>query len=300
MRTSKKFHRSWIARKLNSINRTIRVFVPFGRKVLVVIPFKTFSLIPLLLLIAASGYLLLRSDVFLIKRVEVVREGGFRSAEISSEELLSDESIRQTIEPYVVARSLWNIDTSTVQRTIQELNPSIVQVTIRRQLPDTLIVTVIEREPVALLAPVREETTPDGQRVTKVEYYLIDQKGEVYLKIPKKADLPTFVYPSLFEELGAEAELVGHTFDQDIIQQLVAVSNALQQIPWLTVETIELMGDLSVKVSLADDAVLVMSLTKDLSQQVRSLELIQQQVVYSGRSIEHIDTRFDKAVVRYR
>lgn len=297
---SKKFHRSWIARKLNSINRTARVFIPFGKRALVVIPFKTFSLVPLVLLIIASGYLLLRSDVFLVRQVEILREGGFVSEDISSAELLPDTLIQYAVEPHVVARSLWNIDMPKIREEVLAISPSVAEVVISRKLPDHITITVIEREPIALLAPIREETTFEGQHIAKIEYYLIDQDGEVYQKIPKKADLPTFVYPSLFEERSMEEELVGHTFDEDVIKQLVAVSNALQHIPWLTVETIELTGDLSVNVSLADEVILVMSLTKDLSQQVRALELIQQQVVYSGRSIERIDTRFDKAVVQYR
>jgi cell division septal protein FtsQ len=169
-----------------------------------------------------------------------------------------------------------------------------------RELPDTIIVKVKERTPVALLTPTRTETTPQGQENSKIEYYLIDNSGQVYMKIPRKVSLPQFVYSALSEELKTDEQILGYTFDQQVVSHLVATVQSLQELPWLTIRSVELVDDFTVKVTLMSDTVLLMSLTKNLAEQVRTLELIQQQVVYSGRSLESIDTRFDKAIVRYR
>lgn len=285
-------------RKVSRLNRTNRFVIPTVGRRLVVVPFRWLSLVPVVILVAASGYLLVRSDIFLVKNVEIQKVGGIPNDEEYAQGLLHPIEISEAIEHEIVARSVWNIDQEKIIKLIAELSPVVKSVDIEKKYPDTLIVVVTEHQPVAVLIPEVTEVKPDGSTITKKAYYLINEEGNIYQQIRRRVNLPEFFYPQIFSLVEGE-NIIGKTIDTEIIANAVAVTDALAPIEYFEVDSVEIVDRFTVRVQTNQRTTLFFALEENLAAQVRSLEIIYEQALFSGKELKQVDTRFDKIVVTY-
>lgn len=290
---------SKITGSTNKINKSARVFIPASNRRLIVIPFTRFSIIPVVLLILASGYLLLRSDVFLVKRIAIDYQGGISQDQEYGRGLVGEEAVRNQIEGLVIARSLWSVDLDQVKQTIYGLNKAIHSVEVHRQPLDTLFIKVVERKPVAVITLNRKEITPDEKEITKVEYYLIDEEGEIFFQTPRQVSLPEFSYPELSNDLNSGEEVLGMSLDHGVTEKVVEVLSQINNLESIKVNELNLIDEETVEGVTEDGINLKLSLNKEIDKQIETIELILQNAQLGGKKVNLIDTRFDKIVIRY-
>ena len=286
--------------KRSRLNTSARMFIPGIGKKLIVFPFTTLIIIPVVLLVAISGYLLIRSDVFLVKNVTVTIEGGIEGDSLYSEGIASLEEIQTIAEDKTVARSLWNVDTTAIATSIKEKYPSIENVTVDTKLLESVNVLVQERKAIAQVSIEKKEVTPDGKELSKEEYYLIDQNGEIYLQVNRKVALPVFNYPSEFQNIQEANSIIGYTFPQSLTPAVVKIINSLEEYGRFELNEVIVKDSTTLEITTSEQVKLVIGIMKDIDEQIRKLEVVHEQIVYSGRAVSLIDTRFDKTVVQYK
>lgn len=259
--------------RLRSLNRrrTSRFYIP-GVSRWVVVNFKLLSLILVLALFLCSIYLLLRSDIFLLRNYEMIPLRAVDPAVVSSDE------VEKAMEKYF-AVALFRIKTSQVEAELREQFPALEDVEIKRRFPDTLEVYWKERVPVAVVY--------QGQN-----NFLVDQQGFVYGRLSPNAEvnLPR-VKLDQKETLALGERLRGGSFEQilDLLQSLEEQQVAVKEV---TLYSDELTLDL------AQGGKVLLRLSASSEMEVRELAAILERYRRQGDSFREIDLRFKTPVVR--
>ncbi|KKW05660.1 MAG: hypothetical protein UY40_C0012G0007 [candidate division CPR1 bacterium GW2011_GWC1_49_13] len=241
-----------------------RVFLPAAGKQ-VVIPFKSFSLIIIFLLLLLNAYFFLRSDIFLVKNLD-----------FAFEELADEALVRQKIAEQVLARSIIFLDTTEVASTILAEFPTVREVSIARQIPDRLKITVSVRQPLAIVEDER------GGR------YLIDKEG-LFFREAGQEKIPVVKLPE-----GVVGEIGKVVSEQSVLSylrtlELVAEKGFKAQGLYLHPSSIELRL-VKTKVWLSAET--------DIEYQLEVLSQILKRYKVSGQTPRSVDLRFARPVVR--
>jgi len=283
-------------RKHKGLRATARVFIPSIGKRLIVIPFKTISIIPIVLLIIASVYLFLRSDILLVKQVEVLYEGGIPLDEEYATGFVTKETVEELVAAQTSARSIFSLNTAEVESTIKALDPVIDSVQVQRKLPDKIVVSVKEKEVVAVLVVDRQ--AEDG--AMSQNYYLIDGNGVLFRDISRPLPVPQFRYQAWIESVADDTSLVGQVLPDDVLTHVLRAIRHVQTESGFSAVAYTMVDDFTLHIQTHENTILVITFDKSIEAQIKQIAVILDQLKSGDKKARRIDARFDKIFVEYQ
>jgi len=252
-------------RRLQSLRRSPKVFIPSSSGRQIVIPFRPISTLLILFLLFLSGFLFLRSDIFQVKVL------GFEFEQLADESL-----VRQRISEEVLARSIFFLDSGAVEEKIKKDFPTVKEIVIKKILPDQIEAKVTVRVPLAIIE--------DGSK----NHFLVDGEGFIF-RLAGDEQLPLISLEG--DSLGVIGASVGESGVLGYLETLRLVAEkGLQTV------AIYLRGE-SIELQLAQ-TVVWLDPKKNITEQIEVLTQILQRYVVAGKTPKSIDLRFGRPVVR--
>jgi len=248
-----------------------------------------FKLLGFLLILAFLAYWL-RTDFWEVKKINCQLDDNGCPLEI--ENRASNLSL---------GKNVIFLPKEEIKESLRNDFPQIHLIEIKRRIPQTLNFNLTSRKLMAALAvelPSMEEEATESAKVKYPEFnlsgifYLIDQQGVVLEKGNESKGLPLILldYDPSFE-FGDQIK------EKEIIKTIdVLLGLRLRLIdPKIT----KIISIREVKVWLENDFLCLFNLTKDINEQLDSLQLISSRAKIEGKQITRIDLRFDKPVIAY-
>ncbi|HEB13795.1 MAG TPA: FtsQ-type POTRA domain-containing protein [candidate division WWE3 bacterium] len=224
-----------------------------------------FLLAAVLVLIAACGFLLLRSDIFQVKKMD-----------FEFEQLADEALVRQRILEEVVARSIFFLNSQAVEENIKADFPTIKSVGVEKKLPDRVFIRVAVRVPLAIVQ--------DGSG----EKFLVDEEGFLFREAQKEK-LPVIKLGESFEgqvgDFVSGEGVAGYLETLDLAAEKGLETKAI----FLRSSTIELKLK---KTTVWLDA------ENKISPQIDLLTQLLQRYKLNGKVPKSVDLRFARPVVR--
>lgn len=285
--------------KRSRLRTSARMFIPTLGKRFIVIPFRIISVIPLVLLAIASGYFFLRSDIFLIKHINITYSGGIPGDEEFNDGLVGKEVVYDHVEREVIARSLWSVHPQQLEQKIVTSATVFKSVDVSRKLPDTILMQIKERTPVAQLIVDRQATiTEPAQSITQ-DYYLLDSEGIVFTTVPRMVPLPRFSYQSWVESYE-NSSIQDAKLPDGVLDSVVETIEYISDQRLLAIEMYNMQDDYTLELITTDDVMIIISFDKSIQEQLEDAEAILKQLAASDKKVKKIDARFDKMFVEFR
>jgi len=218
-----------------------------------------------LVLVLACGFLLFRSDIFLVKKMD------FEFEEISDEAL-----VRQRILEEVVARSIFFLNSQVVEDNIKNAFPTIKEVKVEKKLPDRVLIKVTVRVALAIVE--------DGAG----KKFLVDGEGFLFREAKDEA-LPIIKLGGSFEgKVGDSVSgegVYGYLETLDLAAEKGLETKAI----YLRSSTIELK---------LKRTTVWLNAEEKISPQIDLLTQLLQRYKLSGKVPKSVDLRFSRPVVR--
>lgn len=179
----------------------------------------------------------------------------------------------------LLGKNIISLSPQKTEALIKEELPGIDQVKLEKKLPDKLIVHLVKRKPIAVIE-------------ANGEYYQVDYQGVILAKLDQPTDLPLIVsgeFSVTVDNRQFKSDLVLSSLD--FLYQLL-ISN-------IEARRIEITDSRELTVFLKTGPKVLISLNKNIKEQVDSLQLILERAKIEGKQIELIDLRFDKPIIKY-
>lgn len=233
-----------------------------------------------ILFFATSVYFLLRSDIFLLRNIQIEKQTDHR--------FLSQEQLAEQLGRYI-ARSILILDTQAIASTLTENNPALASIELHKNLQGTLKVFYREREPVAVVQ-------------TADEYLLVDADGFIFHPASEryKLSLPHLILGPGGDSADPPHYQLGDRLASGLVTAALQILNGINQITNVELErlTIHPQGTLTLQTKSGWTALL--DAGKDIPSQITSLQTIVAAARMEGRGLSLIDLRFERPVVRYQ
>lgn len=265
---------SWWKKKTPKSRRTKRYPFQKGNNISLI------SAILILLLGVTSLYFFLRSDVFLVRNLQINDHQA---------KLIKKRKIQDLLSDYLI-RSIFSINSEELEAKIRNTFLAIEWIRVEKELPDTLHVSYQERESI-LRAKIANED------------YLVSSDGLIFARAKttnstNQEHLPQIVLSNTqsFSESGV---VLGQKLEQKGIKDLLKIAS----FNWvsLDVNLIELVFEENFLVlKLEDWTVRLLINNDDTERQLDTLKWIVQDANRQAKKLELIDLRFEKPVVRFR
>ncbi len=252
-----------------------------------------------MLLAIASGYFFLRSDIFLIKHINITYSGGIPGDEEFNDGLVGKEVVYDHVEREVIARSLWSVHPQQLEQKIVTSATVFKSVDVSRKLPDTILMQIKERTPVAQLIVDRQATiTEPAQSITQ-DYYLLDSEGIVFTTVPRMVPLPRFSYQSWVESYE-NSSIQDAKLPDGVLDSVVETIEYISDQRLLAITMYNMQDDYTLELITTDDVMIIISFDKSIQEQLEDAEAILKQLAASDKKVKKIDARFDKMFVEFR
>lgn len=252
-----------------------------------------------MLLAIASGYFFLRSDIFLIKHINITYSGGIPGDEEFNDGLVGKEAVYDLAEQEVIARSLWSVHPQQLEQKIVTSATVFKSVDVSRKLPDTILMQIKERTPVAQLIVDRQATITEPAQPITQDYYLLDSEGIVFTTVPRMVPLPRFSYQSWVESYE-NSSIQDAKLPDGVLDSVVETIEYISDQRLLAIEMYNMQDDYTLELITTDDVMIIISFDKSIQEQLEDAEAILKQLAASDKKVKKIDARFDKMFVEFR
>lgn len=204
--------------------------------------------------------------------------------------------------------NLFLLTETEIKNNFQQRFLCLSSVNLKKSFPDKAFVHLIGREAMAVISsyekeasvsayilPVANDATPSATATSSAfldlskgeERYLVDKDGVVFSKTSQMENLPTIFLPSKIS--------LGKKISEAQILKTLEVVNKLTSFN-LLLKDLRIVGQDTLFVN--SNPFLVFNLEKDIKVQLASLQLILDKAKMNEESIEFIDLRFDKPIIR--
>lgn len=242
---------------------------------------KGFLFAPLLVILTA---LLFSSNLFSIKNIDVNGQ---------NIDCSDTEELKKLSDLY--GKNLFLVDTTEEEKTLKEKFLCIRSINFFRNYPSSIRMDISGRDPKLQLILVKEKeaslsslinefATPSAEEI--LDSYIVDDEGIVFSKDSKAADIPKAFL--LKQDLSLSQKI-----DTALLNSL-KILEALRMLGVASINTIIFDRYLITN----DNPKIVFKLNEDIETQIASLQLILQKAKIDNESLEFIDLRFDKPVIK--
>lgn len=248
------------------------------------------SLVIFLLLVFILIFASIRLGFFSVKEVEVeAKELG-----CVDENQLKDSST-------VLGQNFFLINSSKIEANLKKKFLCIKSVVISKSLPDKLKLQVSTRQPLAAIITLKDKqaslsslidniATPEAEKIQ--ESYLVDEEGVVFSKDTGGLDIPRIYLDDTKIDFGKELDFIRSSLK---ILDKVKTFGIKPMQSWIS------DGFFIINPPAQPQAgpKIIFRLSDKIDIQLASLQLILAEAKINHRTIEFIDLRFDKPVVKF-
>jgi len=260
---------------LKTLRRTPRVTVTPGKGRAIVIPFRAASVFLILILIVLSGFLALRSDLFLVRNFKVEIVGSSLS-----KGFIDSGFIYESLQKFS-SRSILFVNQKEIAKTVSDISLVIKNVEVTKIFPDTLTVRIQLREAVA-------------EVISGENHLLIDKDGFIFAKSPSNVSLPQI------NLLDGEAIGIAQSLNPALIQNAIKVIVELGRRNLFKVKSLDLPKDQSIAVLAENNLTIYFKSNATILWQVQSLEAILQKAKLEKGKLVKVDFRFERPIVVFQ
>ena len=260
---------------LKMLRRTPRVTVTPSNGRAIIIPFRAASVFLILILLVLSGFLALRSDLFLVRNFKVEIAGSSLS-----KGFIDSAVIRESLQKFS-SRSIIFIDQKEIAKTVVDASLVIETAQITKIFPDTLTVKIQLRQAVA-------------EVVNGENHFLVDKGGFIFAKSPSNVSLPQI------NLLDGEAIGIGQSLNPALVQNAIKVIVELGRRNLFKIKSINLPKDQSIVVLAENDLTIFFRSNATILWQAQSLEAILQKAKLEKGKLVKVDFRFERPVVVFQ
>ena len=254
---------------------------------------KFFLIFTLILILAVAAYMIINSPLFTIKEIDIEKH------DISEASLrvncATDLEVRQA--SFTPGQNFLFLDTDKVVENLKNKFICIQNVVVEKEFPNKIKLNISGREAKVLLISLsyKEATTssnleniatPSAQDYSDI--FFADDEGVIFSRGDSNINLPKiFIYEKAIN-LGKDIE--------DLIIKVVKVFDKMI-IFGIDTKSAKIISD---EILLTDTTPkIIFKLNGEIDIQLASLQLILQQAKIDANTLEFIDLRFDKPVVRF-
>lgn len=234
-------------------------------------PVRPLSAFLITFLTILSLYLLFRSDIFLIREIQLEKEPVEKNyVEYISEDMIREETV------FWSSYSLLRFPLATEQERLQNKFTSLEYIQIKKELPDKVIVAYKERAQVAIIRASNGD-------------FVVDETGFIFSDAIEGIEAP------VFEDLEHAYNLKDHlkservTFALDVVQKLDALAISSQNFTLVNIH------DVSVKTK--EETEILFSDLKNLDIQIATLKILLENASQKQQVLKKIDLRFERPVI---
>lgn len=263
-----------------------KIFIPTPSRWQIVVPYKPIGVALIVVLTGLCTYLVFRSDLLLVRKIEVEGIGG----EGSIGGFVNMEEVQDAVLQHL-AKSIVFLDTKEIAENLKKQFLPIAEVSIEKHLPDKLVVQVKERESVAVL-------------VTE-EKYLVDKTGFLFAKCPRGVTLPELQMESLQTlkrgEVPENAEKIriGDSIEGGLVAAALDIISGFVQIENLDAAAVSIQNQNEIRVDTNKDFFVIFTTEKEINEQILALSQIYENAKRQGKALKKVDLRFKLPVVLY-
>lgn len=240
----------------------------------------------LLLLIILSTFLIIRSDLFTIKAVDVQMD------KIGCTDI---NQLKNSIQ--LLGQNIFLINSSKIKSDLKNNFLCIKDVQFSRNFPNKISLFVFGREPQVLLLGLKNKeatksasleniATPSARQQETISNFVVDKEAIIFATDSKEYGIPKIYYHDQNLSLGQRAE--GFIFDSLKILEKVKTYS-------LDVKESEILDGVLL---LYTKPKIIFKLSQDIDTQFASLQLILNQARIDEKELVFIDLRFDKPIIR--
>lgn len=244
-----------------------------GRQI--VIPFRAASVCLILVLILLSGYLALRSDLFLVRNFKIEITGS-----PLSKGFIDSAAVRESLQKFS-SRSIIFIDQKEIAKTVSDISLVIGIADVTKVFPDTLIIRILLRDAVA-------------EVVSGENHFLVDKGGFIFAKSPSNVTLPQL---KLTED---QTVGIAQSLNSALVQNAIGVVSELEKKNLFKIKSFTLSKDQSIEVLAENDLTVYFKSNATILWQVQSLEAILQKTKLEKGKLVKVDFRFERPIVVFQ
>lgn len=256
------------SQRLTYLRRTPRLKLTTPSRLTIVVPYKPMGVFLILLLLGTTIFLLFRSDLFLVRQIEIEGKRVF----------VREDDLRSTTS-FFLARSIFFADASQIERRIKQEFLTVAKIRVEKRLPDRLVIEVWERE------PLLKVETVGGQ-------FLADSEGLIFASAPVGLDLPVL-------NLSEQKIGLGSRLEGKIIAAVLKITQVIKEMGFITLTRVSVneQGEIVIQSDLA--AEVLFDADSDIEYQLSSLQAILRRVKMEGKKLTKVDLRFQRPIVVY-
>lgn len=277
---SKRFRLWRKSKRLAKFKRAPKIFIPTPSRWQIVIPYKPIGVALIVVLTGLCIYLIFRSDLLLVRKMEIKGVNGF----------VSGQEVREIISVYL-AKSIVFLDTKEISEILKSNFLPIKEVYVEKHFPDTLVVQVEERVVVATLVVIEKKNLPEVD--IKKDRFLVDGGGFVFAKSPRGVIFPELVLES---EKGVK---VGEKIQGQLIAAALDIIDGVLEIESLKPTAAKIVGQNEVHVETDKTFLVLFTSQKKINEQILALKQIYENAKRQGKVLKKVDLRFKLPVVLY-
>ena len=175
-----------------------------------------------------------------------------------------------------LGKNIFSFPIESINLQIKNSYPQIDKIKIKKNLPSRVDFNLTSRQPQVAIS---------GEK-----FHLVDFQGVVIEKSETSGE-----YPLIFLEPEMNLK-VGEKFNQkEVLETIEAIVGLRLRL--IEPKLAKIISFSSVDIWLKDDTQLIISLKKEISSQLDSLQLIYQRAKIEGKKLKQIDVRFDKPII---
>ncbi len=271
-----------------------KIFIPTPSRWQIVVPYRPIGVALIVVLTGLCTYLVFRSDILLVRKIEVENIGG----EGGIGGFVNMEEVQDAVSQHLT-KSIVFLDTKEITENLKKQFLPIAEVSIEKHLPDKLVVQIEGREPVAVLVIPEEKGIKDVNGIN--EKFLVDENGFVFAKCPRGLILPELqMYPVEVEPSGGSTSVnLGDTVSGDLVTAALDIINGFGQIEDLDAVAVYIKNQNEIQVDTNKDFFVIFTTEKKINEQTLALKQIYENAEHQGKALKRVDLRFRLPVVEY-
>ncbi len=229
-------------------------------------------------------FLVIKSSIFVIKNIDIEKQ---------NVDCVDDLKIKDSSR--ILGQNFFLVDTQKIEGNLKLKFFCIKKVLTKKEFPNKIKLTLLGREAKVLVAPLKNKeattaalleniATPSAQDFS--DNFFVDDEGVSFGKASTGNDLPKIFLYGKGIPLGEQNLQI-----KDTIRILEKIKSFNIDIKTMTIQGDFLITETQPKI--------VFNLAGKIDTQIASLQLILQQAKIDSNTLEFIDLRFDKPIVKF-
>ena len=252
-----------------------------------------YKILIVLSVIIVTVLLLWKMELFTIKKVEI---------EKNNADCLDDKNLLSKYN--ILKENIIFINEGDLNKTILEKNICVKNIFLEKKIPNTLKIIINGRKGFARIVKYNDhnqinldnlESSSSSQAAlldwsfssSESVNYIVDEEGLIFTQ-KEEDNLPMIYLSEQILEVGKKIENIDFSKIVQLFVKLPQMNRSFTQVK-ISEHRLQIKNDQKI----------VFSLEKDILMQLASLHLILEKAKIDNRSMDSIDLRFDKPVVKY-